>query len=132
MLFIYSLIFIIINYFAIIVSQNTKSTTNTIFWILFSFLMIVIIGKTYDVVYIKSIMMNKKSFIIMLVFSWAIMPLSLINSYNNKTINERLNKKEIPTFLFSSSIPVYVIALTLLITLFQLIIIWNKVQFPSD
>ena len=132
MLFIYSLIFIIINYFAIIVSQNTKSTTNTIFWILFSFLMIVIIGKTYDIVYIKSIMMNKKSFIIMLVFSWAIMPLSLINSYNNKTINERLNKKEVPTFFDSSSIPVYVIALTLLITLFQLIIIWNKVQFPSD
>ena len=132
MLFIYSLIFMIINYFAIIVSQNTKSTTNTIFWILFSFLMIVIIGKTYDIVYIKSIMMNKKSFIIMLVFSWAIMPLSLINSYNNKTINERLNKKEIPTFFDSSSIPVYVIALTLLITLFQLIIIWNKVQFPSD
>jgi len=132
MLFIYSLIFIIINYFAIIVSQNTKSTTNTIFWILFSFLMIVIIGKTYDIVYIKSIMMNKKTFIIMLVFSWAIMPLSLINSYDNKTINERLNKKEIPTFFDSSSIPVYVIALTLLITLFQLIIIWNKVQFPSD
>lgn len=129
MIFIYSLIFIIINYFVLIVSQNTKRITNIILWILFSFLIIAIIGKTYDFIYIKNTMINKKTFVIMLVFSWAIMPLSLINNHNNTRINERLNKKEISTFLDISGIPIYPIVLTILVTLFQLIIIWNKVQF---
>ncbi|MNQ29172.1 hypothetical protein D3C85_424820 [compost metagenome] len=126
-IFIYSIIFITLNYFTLKASQSIRFK-----WIIFLFLVIAIIGKTYDIIYIKDIMIHKKTFIIMLLFSWAIMPLSFINKYNNVRLRERLNEKEISDFFSKPEVPIYHIALTILITVFQLIIIWNGVRFPNN
>lgn len=130
-MFIYSLIFITVNFFILKVNQKIcfKKLTQLI---VFVFLIIVIIGKTYDILYIKDMMMKKKTFIIILLFSWGILPLSLINIYNNSRLNERLTEQENSDFFSKPDIPIYTIVLTILITVFQLIIIWNDVKFPND
>ena len=77
-------------------------------------------------------MIDKKTFIIMLLFSWVILPLTFINKYNNIRLPERLNGKEISDFFSKPEVPIYHIILTILITTFQLIIIWNGVKLPND
>lgn len=130
-MFIYSLIFITVNFFILKVNQKI-CFKKLIQLIVFVFLIIVIIGKTYDILYIKDMMMKKKTFIIILLFSWGILPLSLINIYNNSRLNERLTEQENSDFFSKPDIPIYTIVLTILITVFQLIIIWNDVKFPND
>jgi ABC-type Mn2+/Zn2+ transport system permease subunit len=132
-MFIYSLIFITLNYFALKISQNNKSFTNNMVLIIFLFLIIAVIGKTYDLFYIKEVMMDKKTFLIMLFFSLGIILLSLIKKYNDSNLDERLSENEIVSnFNDKPKIPVFIIVVTIVISAFQLIIIWNNKKFPID
>lgn len=127
-----TLFFTILNYCLFKFFTNNETSHKKLIYLISLFFIIVLIGKFYNIFYVKSFMMNKKTFVIMLIFSLGIGILSLINKRNNSALSERFKNENFSNYFEESDNNIYSVVLTLIITLFQLLIVWNNFQFPTD
>jgi len=123
----YSIFFIVLNYLVYrLTRKNDKFKYQFLFVVIF-FFSIAIVVKIYNLFYIESFMINGKPFAILLLFSFAIALINLINKFINGSLTSRLEENNISEFIFDDDSPVNKISvLSVIITFMQILFLCNQ------
>lgn len=112
------------NYIIYLLLKSKERLWELLIYVGLIFFAIILITKFYDYFYIKN-MPNSYSFFVLLSFSWGISIMNLVKKYNNQRVNlyKQLNLEE-----YLGNIT-FLEFFTILITLFQLYMIFSKAIF---
>lgn len=99
----YSIFFIVLNYFVYKLTRKNDEFKYQFLFVIIFFFSIAIVVKIYNFFYIESFMIHGKPFAILLLFSFGIAIIHLINKFTSNRLTSRLEENNISDFIFEES-----------------------------